>query len=142
MHRRTLVTPVFVALLMALPTSVFAQGTPAPAAPSPLKRTILQTQTMVTQPTREAITALAELAVGGTAPRHTHGGEEIGYVLEGVGVVEMEGQPPRELKAGDAFIVPPNTPHLVRNVGKVTWKAVSTYLIEKGQPLATPAPKP
>ena len=54
----------------------------------------------------------------------------------------MEGQPPRELKAGDSFFVPPNTPHLVRNIGKVTWKAVSTYLIEKGQPLATPAPKP
>lgn len=138
MHRRTL----FAALLIVLPTSMFAQNAPAASAPSALKRTILQTQTMGTQPNREAITAVAELAVGGAAARHTHGGEEIGYVLEGVGEVEIEGQPPRVLKAGDAFFVPPNTPHLVRNTGKVVWKAVSTYLIEKGQPLATPAPKP
>ncbi len=133
---------LFVALFIAVPATAFAQGASAPAAPSALKRTVLQTQTMGTQPNREAITAVAELAVGGTAPRHTHGGEEIGYVLDGVGVVEMEGQPPRVLKAGDAFFVPPNTPHLVRNTGTVVWKAVSTYLIEKGKPLAEPAPKP
>jgi quercetin dioxygenase-like cupin family protein len=138
MSLRTLVA----ALVLAIPTVVRAQGTAAPAAPSALKRTILQTQTMGTQPNREAITAVAELAVGGTAPRHVHGGEEIGYLLEGVGVVEMEGAAPRMLKAGDAFYVPPNTPHLVRNTGTVVWKAVSTYLIEKGQPLATAVPKP
>lgn len=138
-------TRVFLAaLLFSVPTVVLAQGsaTTTPAAPSALKRTMLQTKTMVTQPNREAIMAIAELAVGGTAPRHTHTGEEIGYVLEGVGVVEMEGAEPRELKAGDAFFVPPNTPHLVRNIGKTPWKAVSTYLIEIGKPLAVPAPKP
>jgi quercetin dioxygenase-like cupin family protein len=142
MDRRTLITPVFATLMLALPASVFAQGTPAPAAPSALKRTMLQTHPMVTQPGREAIMAIAELAVGGTAPRHTHTGEEIGYVLDGTGVVEMEGVAPREVKAGDAFFVPPNTPHLVRNTGKVVRKAVSTYLIEAGKPLAVPAPKP
>jgi quercetin dioxygenase-like cupin family protein len=129
--------------LLVLPALLGAQTAATPvAAPSPLKRTILQTLPLVTQPTREAITAIAELAVGGTAPRHLHTGEEIGYVIEGVGVVEVEGQPPRELKAGDAFLVPPNTPHLVRNTGTIPWKAVSTYLIEKGKPLAVPAPKP
>jgi quercetin dioxygenase-like cupin family protein len=131
------------AILLTIPAVSFAQGTPvAPAAPSPLKRTILQTHTLVTQPTREAITALAELEVGGTAPRHTHTGEEIGYVVEGTGVVEMEGAAPRTVKAGDVFFVPPNTPHLVRNTGKIVWKGVSTYLIEIGKPLAVPAPKP
>lgn len=129
------------AVLLSIPAASSAQTTPA-AAPSPLKRTILQTHTLVTQPTREAITALAELEVGGTAPRHTHTGEEIGYVVEGTGVVEMEGAAPRTVKAGDVFFVPPNTPHLVRNTGKIVWKGVSTYLIEIGKPLAVPAPKP
>lgn len=131
-------------LAFVLPTALCAQGTPAApaAAPSPLKRTVLQTHTLVTQPTREAITALAELAIGGTAPRHIHTGEEIGYVVQGTGVVEMEGAPPRTVKAGDVFFVPPNTPHLVRNTGKIVWKGVSTYLIEIGKPLAVPAPKP
>lgn len=133
-------------LAIALPAVLTAQGAavaPKPAAaPSPLKRTVLQTHTMGTQPTREAITALAELSVGGVAPRHLHTGEEIGYVVSGTGVVEMEGAAPRVLKAGDVFFVPPNTPHLVRNTGKTPWKAVSTYLIEIGKPLAVPAPKP
>lgn len=138
MHIRVLLP----AILLALPTASFAQATPAaPAAPSPLKRTILQTHALVTQPTREAITALAELEVGGTAPRHTHTGEEIGYVVAGTGIVEMEGAAPRTVKAGDVFFVPPNTPHLVRNTGNVVWKGVSTYLIEIGKPLAVPAPK-
>lgn len=137
MHIRILVP----AVLLAIPAASSAQTTPA-AAPSPLRRTILQTHTLVTQPTREAITALAELEVGGTAPRHTHTGEEIGYVVEGTGVVEMEGAAPRTVIAGDVFFVPPNTPHLVRNTGKIVWKGVSTYLIEIGKPLAVPAPKP
>lgn len=127
-------------LVFAFPAVCLAQV--SSTTPSPLKRTVLQTHTMVTQPAREAITALAELTVGGTAPRHFHTGEEIGYVLEGTAVVEMEGAPSRELKAGDTFFVPPNTPHLVRNTGTVTWKAVSTYLIEAGKPLAVAAPKP
>jgi quercetin dioxygenase-like cupin family protein len=140
MHRPTL----FVALLIGLPGAAFAQASASPGvtAPAALKRTVLQTHTMVTQPTREAITAIAELSVGGTAPRHLHTGEEIGYVISGTGMVEMEGAAPRVLKAGDSFFVPPNTPHLVRNTGKITWKAVSTYLIEIGKPLAVPAPKP
>ena len=136
------------ALSIALPVALHAQSKPATtppaaaAAPSPLKRTMLQTKPLVTQPGRDAITALAELSVGGSAPRHTHTGEEIGYVLEGTAVAEVEGQPNRDLKAGDTFFIPPNTPHLVRNTGKIVWKAVSTYLIETGKPLAMPAPKP
>ena len=135
-------------LFLTIPAVLSSQSKPpAPtttpaAAPSPLKRTILQTHTLVTQPTRDAITALAELEVGGVAPRHTHTGEEIGYVVQGTGVVEMEGAAPRTVNAGDVFFVPPNTPHLVRNTGKIVWKGVSTYLIETGKPLAVPAPKP
>ena len=135
---------VLAAALVLVPAISFAQGTPAatPAAPSPLKRTILLTQKMVTQPTREETTAFVELAVGGSAPLHLHTGEEIGYVVEGEAVVEMQGAEPKVLKAGDAYFVPPNTPHLVRNTGKTVWKAVSIYLIETGKPLAVTVTKP
>ncbi len=142
MHKRLFVA-VVVLSGMAVPTRARAQGaTPPTAAPSPLKRTMLQTKPLVSTPGRDAITAMAELIVGGSAPRHTHDGEEIGYVLEGTAIAEVEGQVPRELKAGDTFFIPPNTPHLVRNTGTVVWKGVSTYLIEHGKPLSSPAPKP
>ena len=45
-------------------------------------------------PGREVIQAIVELAPGTTAPRHTHPGEEIIYVLEGTWEYTLEGKPP------------------------------------------------
>jgi quercetin dioxygenase-like cupin family protein len=130
-----------VALLCALclsSSAVGAQGAPAPQ--SPLKRTVLQTHALTTAPGHEGIIVAAELAVGGSAPRHTHPGEEFVYVLEGTGTFEMAGQPKLAIKPGDAFVIPPHTPHVAANTGTVPVKLLSTYIIPKGQPLATPAP--
>ena len=55
-------------------------------------------------PERHAVQALAEFVPGGAAGRHTHPGEELGYVVEGTLLLEVDGQPPRTLKAGDAFL--------------------------------------
>ncbi len=108
--------------------------------PSPLKRTVLQTHALTSVPGHEGITVLAELAGGGSAPRHTHPGEEFVFVLEGTATFEMAGRPPLAIKPGDAFFIPPNTPHVARNTGKVPLKLLSNYIIPAGQPLATPAP--
>lgn len=112
----------------------------APAQQSPLKRTILQTHALSATPGYEGITVMVEIAVGGSAPRHTHPGEEFVYVLEGTATFEMAGQPTRGLKPGVAFFISPHTPHLATNTGKVPVKMLSNYVMPKGQPLATPAP--
>ena len=117
-----------------------AQGAPAPQ--SPLKRTVLQTHALTTAPGHEGVMVQAELAVGGAAPRHTHPGEEFVYVLEGTATFDMAGRAPLAIKPGDAFVIPPNTPHVATNTGTVPVKLLSTYIIPKGQPLATPAPLP
>jgi quercetin dioxygenase-like cupin family protein len=130
-----------VSLLYALCLSSLAlgaQGTPAPQ--SPLKRTVLQTHALTSTPGYEGVMVQAELAVGGAAPRHTHPGEEFVYVLEGTATFDMTGRAPLAIKAGDAFVIPPHTPHVATNTGKVPVKLLSTYIIPKGQPLATPAP--
>ena len=119
-------------------STIGAQG--APAQPSALKRTVLQTHALTSTPGHEGITVLAELAVGGAAPRHTHPGEEFVYVLEGTATFDMAGRPSLAIKAGDAFFIPPHTPHVATNTGKVPLKLMSTYIIPTGQPLATPAP--
>lgn len=119
-------------------STIGAQGAPAPQ--SPLKRTVLQTHALTTAPGHEGITVLAELAVGGSAPRHTHPGEEFVYVLEGAATFDMAGRAPLAIKAGDAFFIPPHTPHVATNTGKVPLKLLSTYIIPTGQPLAMPAP--
>jgi quercetin dioxygenase-like cupin family protein len=89
---------------------------------------------------REVYLGTAEVPPGVSAGRHFHDGHEIGYVLEGTAVVEVEGQAPVELKAGDAYHIEAGTRHDIRNAGPAPAKAVAIYLIEKGKPLAVAAP--
>jgi quercetin dioxygenase-like cupin family protein len=111
-------------------TAVLAQ---APA----FKRTVLQTMELSVAG-REAVTAKAELPGGVSSGRHTHPGEEIGYLLEGSVAVELDGQT-KTLKAGDVFAIPAGKVHAATNTGTAPATIVSTYIVEKGKPLATPA---
>ncbi len=83
---------------------------------------------------------LAVLVAGGSSVRHTHPGEEFGYVLEGTATFELAGQPPLALKPGDSFFIPANTPHIAHNGGTTPLKLISTYIVETGKPLSTPVP--
>ena len=47
---------------------------------------------------------------GQTPPYETIGSDLAGYVLEGEVLLELEGQEPRVLRAGDAFYVPADRP--------------------------------
>ena len=71
------------------------------------------------------------------APKHTHPGEEIIYVLEGALEYELEGKPPVTLKAGDVLFVPYGVPHSAKNVGSINAAELATYIADKGKPLVT-----
>jgi quercetin dioxygenase-like cupin family protein len=86
---------------------------------------------------REVVMARAEFVPGGAVGKHTHPGEEVAYVLEGTVQLEVEGKTPALLKAGDVFFIPPGVVHSAKNVGEGPGKVVSTYIVEKGKPLAT-----
>ena len=86
---------------------------------------------------REAIQVVVGLEPGVLAPKHTHPGEEIIYVLEGTLVYEVEGKPPVTLKAGDVLFIPPGTVHSARNVGTNHAAELATYIVEKDKPLLT-----
>jgi quercetin dioxygenase-like cupin family protein len=86
---------------------------------------------------REVIQTIVELAPGTTAPRHTHPGEEIIYVLEGAWEYTVEGKPPVTLKAGDVLFIPAGAVHSARNVGTTKGTELATYIVEKGKPLVT-----
>jgi quercetin dioxygenase-like cupin family protein len=109
--------------------------------PAGFSRKVLQDQDVAVSG-HHAVTALIEVAVSGAAARHTHPGEEIGYVIEGTFQLEIDGKPPQVLKAGDTFFVPAGAIHAAHNAGTTPAKVVSTYFLEKGQPLATPAKSP
>jgi len=114
-----------------------AQGAP-PAATPGLKRKILS-QTDGPMPGYTTIIAEVEIEPGVLVARHTHPGIESGYVVEGSFELPIQGQPTRMVKAGDGFQVPPYTPHAGAKNGPTKAKITSTYVVEKGKPLASPA---
>lgn len=94
----------------------------------------------VSVPGREAVVARVEVAPGAKAGRHTHPGDEISYVLEGEATLLVDGQQPRPVKAGESFVVPAGIVHDAHNNGATAIKLLGVYVVEKGKPLATPAP--
>ena len=112
-------------------------ATGAEAQTPGVKRTILN-QTDGPIDGYVTISVRAEIEAGATVARHTHPGVELAYVLEGAGELSVEGQPIRQLQAGDAFVVAAKTPHGAKN-GPARMVIASTYVVEKGKPLASPA---
>jgi quercetin dioxygenase-like cupin family protein len=100
---------------------------------------ILLTKADVSVPGREADAMRAEIAPGASTGRHTHPGDEIDYVLQGQIEITFDGQPPHQLKPGDALIIPMGTVHNAVNVGSTTALISAVFVVEKGKPLATPA---
>jgi quercetin dioxygenase-like cupin family protein len=102
-------------------------------------RTAIQTQDL-SIPGRNAVQVRAEFDPGVAAGRHTHPGEELSYLLEGQIELRVDGQPPRIIKAGESFFVPAGVVHDGVNTGTGKAKVFATYIVEKGKPLASPAP--
>jgi quercetin dioxygenase-like cupin family protein len=103
-----------------------------------IKRTPLQTVDF--PPGYTVVTAIAEVAPGNCAGRHTHPGVESSYVMEGPMVVKIAGMPDQTFKTGESFQIPNGAPHDACGVGGQGFKVLGTYTVEKGKPLATPAP--
>ena len=119
-------------------TEASAQGTPPAATPGVTRKILSQTD----GPTPGYITLLVEATIepGVTVARHTHPGIESAYVLEGGFELPIQGQPTRMIKAGDGFQIPPETPHAGGKPGDAKYRILITYVVEKGKPLASPAP--
>jgi quercetin dioxygenase-like cupin family protein len=86
---------------------------------------------------REVIQVRVDFDPGFVAPRHTHPGEEIIYVIEGTLEYRIEGQPTATVKAGDVLFVPAGVVHSVTNVGSDNGAELATYIVQKGKPLFT-----
>ena len=128
-------TPIIVTVALMLFGSVLA-ATVAQAQQVGTRRTDLQRHDL-SAPGREVIQVIVELEPGTTAPRHSHPGEEVIYVLEGAWEYTLDGKPPVVLKAGDVLFVPAGTIHMARNVGPGSGSELATYIVEKGKPLLT-----
>jgi quercetin dioxygenase-like cupin family protein len=108
---------------------------PVHAQPPGVKRTDLQRHDL-SIPGREVVQARVDIDPGVLAPKHSHPGEEIVYVLEGILEYQLEGKAPVTLRVGDVLFIPAGVVHSAKNVGKGKGSELATYTVEKGKPLS------
>jgi len=101
-----------------------------------IKRTVIRTFDF--PPGYTTVTGIVELAPNTCSGRHTHPWIDSGYVMEGDFVLKMEGKPEQTFKVGDSYQTLPQEPHDGCSVSGN--KLLDTWVIEKGKPLASPAP--
>jgi quercetin dioxygenase-like cupin family protein len=134
-----------IAFTAVTPLLALAQAS-APASPSakpaPI-RAVLETRDVDGAPGKQLVLGTVKMPPGAVAPWHTHPGDEAGYVLSGTLILKQKGQPDRTLHAGDHFFNPSGMVHeLLAGPGDEGGSEVSTWVVEKGKPMATPAPQP
>lgn len=110
---------------------------------APLKATDLLKTDIVGMEGKEVLIQLVEFAPRGATGNHYHPGHEANYVLEGSGILEMEGHPAKPLKKGDASYIPAKLLHGAKNTSTTEPLKVLVFRIhEKGQPVSVRITEP
>ncbi len=114
-------------------------GFQAQAQPPGINRSILQ-RVDVPGSNYEVVLATAAIPEGvASIGRHIHHGVEMGVEIEGTSTLTVDGAGETHLASGESYMIPAGVPHDV-STGNVPGKVVAVFVIEKGKPLATPAP--
>jgi quercetin dioxygenase-like cupin family protein len=128
------------AAIVGLGMTGFAQAQQPPVMTQQtqtIKRTPLQ-KFEVPGTNFETVIGIAEIAPNVNIGRHTHPGPESGYLLEGELTLLVDGEGPLPLKAGQSYKIPARAIHDAKT-GPQGAKVIATYVVERGQPLASPA---
>jgi quercetin dioxygenase-like cupin family protein len=133
--RRGFASCALCAITGFIATEASAQGAP-PAAGGVTRKVLSQMDGPASG--YETLLVEATIEAGVAVGRHTHPGVESAYVLEGGFELPIQGQETRTLKAGDAFQIPPDTPHAGGKAGTAKSRILITYVVQKGKPLASP----
>ena len=123
--------------IMAVAVLMVGSGLALHAAQSQqsgITRTDLQRHDL-SVPGREVVQVRVDFAPGVAFPPHSHPGEEIVYVIEGLLEYQVEGKTPATLKAGEVLFIPAGTIHAAKNIGSGNAAELATYIVEKGKPL-------
>jgi len=124
-------------LIAALALSLSAVADDSKPQP---QRAILERHDQSEVPGKEIVIGTVTLPAGTAIGFHVHPGDEAGYVLKGSIIWRTKGQPDRTLKAGDSFFNPRGAVHSVAAADAGEVLVVSTWIVDKGKPLATPVP--
>ncbi|MFZ6780641.1 cupin domain-containing protein [Undibacterium sp. Ji83W] len=120
--------------LLLISTNLLAQSSGVTRTP------VIQADSSI--PGKEDYIFRIDIAGGGKVDWHTHPGDEISYVMHGELELLLANQAPRKIKPGEGFVIPAGVVHSAKNHGKDPVKLVGVYVVEKGQPVASPASPP
>lgn len=145
-RRAALVLFVAFSFSVALMYAGEVQSAPAPGI---TPRVLLQTTTTITgQPLQfslfrnQVVAVLAELDPGGQTSPQRFFVPVVLYVLEGTLTVEIEGQTPRTITAGQALVPPINASTNGANRGTTAVRWLFVAFADASKPVATPAAAP
>ncbi|MGZ5849156.1 MAG: cupin domain-containing protein [Methyloceanibacter sp.] len=116
-------------------------GAPAPQSEVTAKE-LLQ-QALQGEPGKEVNMQVYTFPPGTSVPWHIHpDAHEFDYAISGTLTLEIEGEPKRELKAGEAVYVPPNVVHRGMNLSATEPMQVFVVRVKpKDAPLSTIVPR-
>ena len=135
MLRRFFTITLFVMLCLSYLT--YSQE-PSPVKSSTINRNVQQ-RADIPGTNLEVVLAATEISKEATVESHIHHNIVIVYVVEGEYWIQLKDQPRKILHAGESITVPANIVHQDGASGKKV-KLTAVYVVEKGKPLASPAP--
>ena len=96
---------------------------------------------MPTASEQEVRTLLAVLEPGDRTPRHSHRHPVTVYMLDGAFTLELDGQEPVTVRAGETFVEPAHVHMTGRNLSRdEAARMVLFYVSDPGAPFADPVP--
>ena len=134
-------TGLFAAIAFAAP--IFAQDQPRIETPG-VEQHVLLNAPLSQFPGKQVAVFIGEFQPGAETPLHRHPATEILFVLEGEGVMHIQGRDSRELKQGNALLVQPEPGkdsfvHQAVNLGQTErMKALVIVIYDQGKPPALP----
>ena len=120
------------ALSLALSSPVAFTGANAGTG----KATTLMVKELPDFPGKDGMVEVVDFGPGEVSQPHRHNADVFVYVLEGAIVTQVEGEAPKNLKAGDVFYESPTDVHVVsRNASTAKpAKLLVFYVKDKGAP--------
>ena len=129
MKRSCVLVVIAVAIGMALASLVSAQDN--------LKSgKVLERTTLKGAPGWEALAVERNIPGGGESGKHVQEGNEIVYIESGAVILQVQGEPDKNVKAGEAFTTSAGEVHNVKNASSSeAAKAIAFYVAKKGTKL-------
>jgi quercetin dioxygenase-like cupin family protein len=135
---KSIIAAAFGSLLLLSGGSLAQQPQPFTQGAPPIKRTVLQ-RLDVAGTSIEVVFVKVEISANSRIDRHTHPGPVMAHVVEGRSAIVFDGEAPRWYSVGESFQIEGGRIHAeVTEASPVSLLVVFT--VEKGKPLAAPAP--